>query len=132
MFKLFGNLARRSTKIPPKIIRELFVKTFPHAVNDEWQRNSKGYEVIFHQNEVEKIAKYTREGQQTEIRTNLTFSQLPPEIKANADSLGEIMNAIHIVKLNSTFYEIIYRDTELKRYVILFDEKGIKLHHRLL
>jgi len=132
MFKLFGNLARKSTKIPPKNIRELFQKSFPLAVNDEWQRNLLGYEVIFHQKEVEKIAKYTKAGQHTETRTNLTFSQIPLEIKFKADAMGEIMNAIHIDKLNCTFYEIIYRDNELNRYVILFDGEGEKLHHKLL
>lgn len=132
MFKLFGNLARKNTKIPPKSIKELFLSTFPLSVNDEWLRTSKGYEVIFHQNEVEKIAKYTKSGQLIETRTNLTFAQVPPEIKLKADVLGEIMNAILIDNLNTIFYELIYRDAELNRYVILFDQQGEKLQHKLL
>lgn len=132
MFKLFGNQARRSTKIPPKNIRELFHKAFPFAVNDEWQRNSQGYEVIFHQNEVEKIAKYNKSGQLTETRTNLTFLQIPTKIKDEAEKMGEIMNAIQIVKCNNSFYEIIYRDTALNRYVVLFDVTGAKQHHKIL
>ncbi len=132
MFKLFGNLARKNSKIPPKSIKELFINTFPLSVNDEWLQNSKGYEVIFHQNEVEKIAKYTKTGQLIETRTNLTFAQIPPAIKSKAEVMGEIMNAILIDNQSTTFYELIYRDTDLNRYVILFDHNGEKLQHKLL
>jgi hypothetical protein len=62
----------------------------------------------------------------------LSEGYLPEKIKEILHGKGEIMNVVLINQGNAVRYEIIYRDTELTRYVIVFDITGTILEERVL
>ncbi len=57
---------------------------------------------------------------------------LPGNIIDIVRKKGELMNAVMINKGNSITYEIIFRDTDLVRSVMLLNEKGVIQEERLL
>jgi len=57
---------------------------------------------------------------------------LPENIKATVAGKGELMNAVMINRGNSITYEIIFRDENLVRSVMMLDEKGAILEEKLL
>jgi hypothetical protein len=126
--KLMGQ---ESFSIPKKIERQ-FNAQFKNALNPEWNENSEYFEALFHLDNVEKIARYNRDGKRMELRTNCTPEELPGETLKKAHQFGEIMNAIHIEQENNSLFEIIIRNKDLTRILILIDDKNDLLKEAIL
>lgn len=118
--KLIGQ---QSFSIPKKIEKQFNVQ-FIDAVNTEWNKNTEYYEALFHLDNIEKIARFNRNGKMLELRTNIVAEELPSEIFKTAKLYGEIMNTIHIKKENEYIFEIIIRNKKLTRILLLIDENN--------
>jgi hypothetical protein len=124
MNNLFRKLFGRSNDFPPAPLGECFFRYFSDAVNVEWGESDQGFEAIFYEDGIEKIASFNAEGTLLELRVNLSLPSIPEPVKSQTIMRGEMMNAIRIHRGETLFYEIIYRDKELKRYSILFTAEG--------
>lgn len=109
--------------IPEKVKSEL-KKHFPDALNIEWETKKDLYEAIFYVNEVEYIAKISEKNGLVEYKKNLKLDELPELISAECKKSGEIMNAIANYMEDSLFYEIIVRDTDFNRSLLLLNQNG--------
>ena len=90
------------------------------------------WEVVFYDDHKETIARINKAGEVEELRINLTFSELPEKIFQSIKSKGEIMNVITINKSNDISWEIIYRNQNLVRFLIILDPDGKELSSRQL
>ncbi|MBM3436325.1 MAG: hypothetical protein FJY07_08950 [Bacteroidetes bacterium] len=132
MKRLIKNLfQRKSLRLPLTVVKG-FQHHFPSNVNVEWSKIGKIYEVLFYENETEKIARFDKSGNLVEVRTNISPDSLPDFIKSVAESKGEIMNSIQINKPDSLFYEVIVRENPLKRIMLLMNEKTEILELKIL
>jgi len=109
-----------------------FNNKFSEAVNIEWSKKKEMYEAIFYRNSIEHIALFTFEGELVEYSQNITVDFLPVQIKDTASLKGEIMNSVLKNKGNNLEYEVIVRDSLLKRYVLVFSDAGIIKHENTL
>lgn len=116
--KIFKNTSKA---IPEKVLTELN-HHFPNAVNVEWEIKKENFEAIFYLENVEHIAYISADGKLVEYKRNLWPNELPRKINEECEQLGEIMNAILILRENKQFFEVIVRDSKLKRKLFLFDE----------
>lgn len=117
-------MAQSGSVTPPKYITNGFSANFQEAVNVEWHHTNAGFEAVFHEKGLETIAQFNKYGALTEARKNVTASALPDAVNDLAGNLGEIMNAIIVSRKNQVFYEIIYRDKLLNRFLLLIDNNG--------
>lgn len=108
----------------PKEVLETFKDKFPFAYNVEWHKHKDCFEAIFYDNEIEIISKFNKEGIWIETSTNRDVSEIPENIRASAEIYGEIMNSIEFESPDSRKYEIIVRDTQLIRYLLIVNENG--------
>jgi hypothetical protein len=115
---------------PPKKVRENLLKKFPQARSIEWVRNSDNYEAVFYDDNLEKIARFSKDGTLREYRINIRpealESFLPENILRLASSEGEIMNCISVHNNDSLLYEFIVRDKSLVRYLLVITSEGEK------
>ncbi|HOO84276.1 MAG TPA: hypothetical protein PLS94_06930 [Prolixibacteraceae bacterium] len=118
--KLFKHAAYN----PPKNISQTFSHIFPDVINIEWTKNDENYEAIFYQNQFENIALFNSEAGLVSHKIFLTEMHLPEIIKEDISKKGEIMNVVMINNANNVCYEIIFRDTELNRFLITYDMLG--------
>lgn len=128
----FANIFKNQAKLIPGDIKKQLGKLFPTAKNIDWEVKNDIYEAIFYLNDIEHIAKFTKEGSLLEYKKNLWLNELPEQINKTGDTFGEIMNGIVINRNNVLFYELIIRDKKLDRYVYLFDDKGTLKESHLL
>lgn len=120
ILKIFGT----STKtIPDKTINQL-LNHFPDAINIEWEIKDGNYEAVFYVNDKEYIAKISKENEITGYKRNLKIEELPETIKTECEKSGEIMNAIAIHTKSNLLFEIIVRDQEFKRSLLLLSKSG--------
>ncbi len=117
--------------IPEKVLAELNLH-FPNAVNVEWEMKKGSFETIFYQDDIEHIAHISADGKLEEYKKNLWLKDLPRKISEECEQLGEIMNAILILKEDKQFYEVIVRDSKLKRKLFLFDGSANMVSSRKL
>ena len=120
LLKIFGPTTK---KIPDTIIHEL-LQQFPDAINIEWDMKNEFYEAVFYVNETEHIAKIALDSGLTGYKKNLKLDELPVLIAAECQKTGEIMNAIAIYTKKSILYEVIVRDNNLSRYLLLLTKTG--------
>ena len=120
-----------SNKIPEKIKDDL-LKQFPDAINIEWDKKDDLYEAVFYVNETEFIAKISDDNGITGYKKNLKLSELPEEVSGECEKLGEIMNAIAIYTKANQLYEVIIRDKEFNRTLLLISKKGEILESRTI
>jgi hypothetical protein len=132
MMNFFSKIFGDSVLSPPEIVINSLKERFPSVINVEWNKNGDNYEAIFYKDNIECIANFDRLGTLIVYKMFLSEDFLPQNIKKTMKGKGEVMNAIMINKGNSITYEIIYRDTELIRYLMLFNEIGIILEERVL
>ncbi|MBN1924440.1 MAG: hypothetical protein JW798_01275 [Prolixibacteraceae bacterium] len=118
--KLFG----KPEIIIPKKIKEVLVAKFPDIINVEWNKTADFFEAIFYKDQLEYIALISPDGELIEYKKFLPDGFLPQVIIDRLALKGEVMNAVMINKGNAISYEIIIRDSELIRYLYLFDETG--------
>jgi hypothetical protein len=128
----FANIFKSNSKQIPGTVKKYLEKIFPNAKNIDWENKTDYFEAIFYLNDVEHIAKFTKEGTLIEYKKNLWLNELPDPVKITGNTFGEIMNGIVINRENVLFYELIIRDTRLDRYVYLFDDKGTLIESHLL
>ena len=120
-FKLFF---KGDFTVPPVVVRNSFSEKFPDAINVEWVKMDKDFEAIFYENNTEKIAIFKDDGKWLETKINLDVITLNPVIKNNAEKSGEIMNSIEIETDEAVNYEIIIRDKQLNRYLLILSSTG--------
>ncbi|MBN2610718.1 MAG: hypothetical protein JXB00_04100 [Bacteroidales bacterium] len=117
---------------PPELVnKELYMK-FPHAINVEWMKDGAGFEAVFYEHETEKIARFSAEGDWFETYTNLEISALDEPVGKSSENYGEIMNAIRIDSREGTKFELIVRDNNLKRYLLIIMPDGAVKSHELI
>jgi len=112
-----------SSKIPRKV-RESFAKLFNNAKNPEWNDKQDHWEAIFYQDSHECIALFDLEGNLLERKTSINLTSVPQLIFEKVKLMGEMMNCIKITDGIISSYEIIYRDKDLKRHLVVFDSEG--------
>ena len=118
--KIFGTSTK---KIPDHIISQL-LKHFPDALNIDWDIKDDFYEAVFYVDDTEFIAKISEENGLTGYKKNLKLDELPEIINAECEKSGEIMNAIAIYTKSNLLYEIIVRDKEFRRTLLLISKSG--------
>jgi hypothetical protein len=128
---IFKNILNISSLIPPRKVKEELLKQFPGARSLEWSKSKGHFEVIFYENDTEKIAGFSDKGDLLEFRINLKpeylSKSLPLLIINSAKVEGEIMNCITVHSNDKMYYEFIVRDSKLTRYLLLLDSEGTKI-----
>jgi hypothetical protein len=128
----FANIFKSHTKhIPGKVKKQLDI-FFPNAKNIEWEVKNEICEAIFYLNDVEHIAKISKEGILLQYKKNLWPEELPDVIKITGLSFGEIMNGIIIHRGEEVLFEVIIRNEKLDRFEFVFKENGEKVSSYLL
>ncbi len=128
----FAKIFQSQSKQIPSAVKKQLEKSFPGSKNIDWEIKNDIFEAIFYLEDVEHIAKFTKEGSVLEYKKNLWLNELPEQINKSGGTFGEIMNCIVVNRDNVLFYELIIRDTKLDRYVYLFDDKGNLMESHLL
>jgi hypothetical protein len=124
MSDFLKNVIEGNGITPSEICLQSFNQHFKNAINVEWFNKEDYYEAIFYQNDLEHIAIYSLSGVLKEYRQNLPSDYLPESIKKIALENGEIMNSVLKNKGNSLEYEIITRDKQLIRYLLIISDVG--------
>jgi hypothetical protein len=132
MKNTFSRLFRIHQKPIPEIVRNELYRHFPNALNIDWELKKNHYEAIFYLDDVEHIAQISEEGHLAEYKKNLWPEELPEDIIRVSRESGEIMNAIAIFKQGTCIFEVIIRDTNFRRKLLLFDESANLLHFKKL
>lgn len=109
---------------PPEECKEAFREHFSSAIRVEWYAKKEFYEVIFYRDHMEHIALLSRDGTLQEYKVNLPKEYLPETIKKHMEEKWEIMNCLLHNKGNSIEYELIVRDENLTRYLLILSETG--------
>lgn len=115
----------------PEKVKEALHLQFPEALNVEWEVRNDIYEAVFYRDDIEFIAKISEDKGIVEYKQNLKLDDLPAGISTECLKSGEIMNAIGITRGSAIFYEVIVRDKNLDRSVLLMDESANLLESRL-
>ncbi len=115
----------------PEKVKEALHLQFPEALNVEWEVRNDIYEAVFYRDDIEFIAKVSEDKGIVEYKQNLKLDNLPAGISTQCLKSGEIMNAIGITRGSAIFYEVIVRDKNLDRSVLLMDESANLLESRL-
>jgi hypothetical protein len=128
---IFKNILNVSNLSPPNKVRKTLLMHFPSARSQEWSKSKSYFEVIFYENDTEKIARISNKGDLLEYRINLKpeflARSLPKAIIDCAKVEGEIMNCITVRSNDKLYYEFIVRDHNLIRYLLLLDVDGTKI-----
>lgn len=132
MINFFTKIFKSSPFSPPEEIINALKEKFPDVINIEWNKSGDSYEAIFYKDSIEYIANFDKDGELKVYKMFLPEGFLPGNILDTVRKKGELMNAVMINKGNSITYEIIYRDTDLVRSVMMLNEKGTILEERLL
>ncbi|HEY9114878.1 MAG TPA: hypothetical protein VIN10_09255 [Bacteroidales bacterium] len=120
----FKLLFQNKSNLPSKAVSAVFAKTFPKAKNVEWFKKNGNFETVFYEEEIEKIAEFDGDGNMLIVKTNLNPALFVGKLREIAEKYGEIMNIIKIEKEGAFQYEMIVRDTELIRYLLILDGDG--------
>ncbi len=132
MENLLKNILHSKNVDPPEKVKVSFEKYFYNPLNVEWFNLNSTFEAVFHEDELEKIAMFDTNGDLLEEKVNLGIELLPAQVKMVARSHGELMNSIRIKRKEDILFEIIYRDKELDRYLLLLDRDGKVLNKEKL
>lgn len=124
MIDIIKNLFKSFKKEIPEIVQKELMFHFPDALNVDWYPLEDIYEAVFYIVDVEHIAKISKLGKLFEYKKNLWVSEVPELIKSNCQNEGEIMSAIAIYYGSEINYELIIRDEQLVRNMLLFDKTG--------
>ncbi len=127
-----SKLFKDQPKPIPDIITNTLAHHFPNAMNVEWELKKGVYEAIFYLDDVEYIALISADGNLAEYKKNLWPGELPVKISKECTRFGETMNAIAIFRNGKLFFEVIVRDSKLKRKLYLFDETAVLIDSRKL
>jgi hypothetical protein len=109
---------------PSDVCLQSFQENFEGAVNVEWFNRTDSYEAIFYKNNLEYIAIFSLTGFLMEYKQSLSLDYLPEAIKKIALSKGEIMNSVIRNKGNTLEYELIVRDKQQDRHLLVLSDAG--------
>jgi hypothetical protein len=109
---------------PPEECKEGFRENFSDAIREEWFAKKDWFEVIFYRDQLEHIALFSKDGILQEYKANLPRELLPEAIKKQFEENWEIMNSLLHNRGNSIEYELIIRDEDLTRYLVILTEFG--------
>jgi hypothetical protein len=132
MKAFFEKIIHANGITAPISCEQSFSQNFAGAINVEWSKTDKYYESVFYLNNLEYIAIFSLDGLLMEYRMILPDGYLPEQVKNKLDSMGEIMNKILINKGNSLIYEIIVRDKNLVRSLVLMTDLGLVIEEKIL
>ncbi len=132
MNNLFKKIITGDNVYPTKECVDAFNENFSNAKNVEWHNRKTYYEAVFYKDKIEHIANFTLSGDLIEYKKFLPADYLPAPIKEQALSRGEIMSSVLKNKGNALRYELIIRDFEKKRFVIIFTDIGEVIEVRKL
>jgi len=121
---LFTKIFNIGNVLPSKQVRQGLLLQFPKARSVEWTDHRDYWEAIFYDKKVEKIARIDNRGKLIEYRVNLTGDAIPDTISKSLNNNHEIMNCIAIYTSGSIQYELIVRDNDLTRSLIILDQAG--------
>jgi hypothetical protein len=124
MISILDNMARAGKINPPQFVANTFEILFPQAINVEWYVNTLGFEAVFHHNQREMIAMLSANGELLETRHNLPATEAPAMVTTALTPGVELMNVIRVEKNAGVTFEIIYRNQNLDRFIMLIDEQG--------
>jgi hypothetical protein len=124
MKEFIREVFNKNRRCPSDACLTAFNIHFGDAINVEWFDKGKSYEAIFYKNDIEYIALFDLSGSLLEYRQNLTFDYMPEKIRSIVDSKGELMNFVLRNKRNHIDYEIIYRDMDLNRFMLIITDSG--------
>lgn len=108
----------------PGLVKDAFSKQFNDPLNPEWQKVRESYEALFYKDELEHLASYKPSGELESLKINMPLEKVPEKISGAARRHGELMNAIVIHHGETVSYELIVRDRDLIRYILLLDLSG--------
>lgn len=128
----FSILFKNQPKTIPEATEKALFNHFPNAVNVEWEVKKGIYEAIFYLEDVEHIALISADGLLKEYKRNLWPNELPKKVAEECSRQGEIMNVIAIFRSEKPSFEVIVRDSSLKRKLLLFDESAALIESRKL
>jgi hypothetical protein len=121
IFNIFFKSNQKS--VTEKVKKALF-EHFPNAINIEWTISDNFCEAIFYLDEIEHIAKFSKEGALLEYKKNLWLDKVPELISTKAAEQGEMMSAIATFSDGKVKYEIIIRKKDFKRFLLILDNEG--------
>jgi hypothetical protein len=116
----------------PKACIDSLKRNFSNAINIEWAKINADFEAIFYQDNLEYIALFKADGELIEYRRIIPEGYLPFSIRQLVMKKGEVMNRVLVNRGNELFYEVIYRDQELNRFMILISDLGKVISHSKL
>lgn len=105
--------------VPGRRVVEALDARFPGARQIEWfQPEADLFEAVFIHDAREKIALFLSTGDWKETRVNCPVYEAPDWTR-EVTGEEELMNLIEIIRPEDTQYELIVRDRELRRFLLL-------------
>jgi hypothetical protein len=132
MDDFFHKLIRGDSILPPGPVQSSLLRNFSKPYNMEWLKRGELYEAIFYIYNREYLARFNKDGGLVDYKVNMPVESIPAKILRSAGSRGEIMNAVAIHTGNEVSYEIIYRDRDLKRFLLLIDGNAVQVSEKAL
>jgi len=124
---LFRSIFSPFSRSVPKRVSGSLPVHFAGAIGAEWTSNDEIYEAIFYHDDIEKIARFDKEGTLIEYRVNINPDQIPSPIREAVAAELEIMNCIAVYTSEKLNYELIVRDRKFVRYLLMLDSLGNSL-----
>jgi hypothetical protein len=116
----------------PKACTDSLELNFSRATNIEWHQIKSYFEAIFYQDNLEFIALFKADGELIEYRRVVPEGYLPFAIRQLVLEKGEVMDRVLVNRGNELYYEVIYRDQDLNRFVLLINDLGEVVTHKKL
>jgi hypothetical protein len=130
MKKNIFNIFKSNTKSVRSKVKKSLLAHFPDAINIDWTVTDDSFEAIFYVEEIEHIAKLSKDGLLLEYKKNLWLDEVPDWVSSKAAEHGEMMSAIIIFSGKKIKYEIIIRKKDFNRFLLIFDNLGNLLKYK--
>jgi hypothetical protein len=121
MKSMFAKIFFKHQYDVPDKVEKAFNKNFKQPAGVEWVKTGQEFEVLFFENNLEKIAHFELDGTLREIRINHPTTRLTPN-DFKLDRMGMIMNYIEIRKGTTIQHELIIRNQDMSRSLVLLNE----------
>jgi len=116
----------------PESVLGAFKSEFPEAINAEWYKAADGFEAVFHDEGIEKIAIFGDQGTILILEENLSVDTIPLAIADLVRDMGKIMNYIRVNNKGVVTFELILRDRNWHRHLLEVSPEGVILNKRRL
>jgi len=128
MTEFLKKMMKNEEFLPPQPCLDAFKCQFIQAVRTEWSSKDQCFEAIFYRQNMEHIARYDEGGVLQEYMIHLPPELLPYSMRSSLTDRGEIMSSVLLNKGYSISYEIILRNQNHERHLILLSETGAVLN----